>query len=210
MKLKKSLLRQSGYSEYEKLVSITTDSAMYYLSGNAKKEETREIDNGSLGSLLASTEIKRKKHIIVLDCDSMDGMLAAQHWVITECGCNTEVVESSPGKYWIITDMVTDLKSAYSIARIIPGVDQSYISGVELKRNFYLRASPKISNGRIIVPKFANKECNICNSARKWYLEFKAWFESDMMRKVVKIYMLSKAIRTKEVSSFASNPDFSV
>jgi len=63
---------------------------------------------------------KRSKHLMVLDCDSFDDMVMATDYLFGR-EISHVVVESSPGKYWVLTDMVGKFKDLYNCIRVIPG-----------------------------------------------------------------------------------------
>lgn len=93
-----------------------------------------------------STELPRKsifqlrrEQVMVLDCDDTQSMIAAvaslKHRNIGWAG-----IESSPGRYWLITDLVGHFHTIFPIIRAIPGVDKRYIRHCWKYSRFSLRA----------------------------------------------------------------------
>lgn len=84
---------------------------------------------------------RRAKHIMALDCDSYNDMRSATGSLffnqISHC-----VIESSPGRYWVIADRVGRVKELYPLM-MIAGVDRDYVRFTDYRESFHLRAYPK-------------------------------------------------------------------
>ena len=86
--------------------------------------------------------LRRCKHVLTLDCDSYRDMRLATGYLFTERISHT-VIESSPGKYWVVTDKVGRFKELHNFMSTIPGVDREYVSFAYSRKAFNLRAFPR-------------------------------------------------------------------
>lgn len=158
-----------------------------------------------------NTKVKRNCHILALDCDSVDAMLAASHWVKTELELIYEVVESSEGHYWIFVDKVGPLSDILEIMSTIPGVDRKFLSWAAKRKAIHIRTTPKISDDRknIYTPEFQVVGAEFKNDlVRQWVGEFREYFNGPDYRRIEKSMRLTWAIRNGTVSQMAQDPSF--
>lgn len=113
-----------------------------------------------------------KKWIVGLDCDSQEDRVKAVE-EIRSFDLKYEIIESSPGKFWIIVDYTGSLKKCINFMKSIPGVDTQFINKCERDKRIILRAFPK--NG--FIPHFENPVPSLDHySCTSWFYDFKKWW----------------------------------
>ena len=133
--------RSNGYS-----------STTVYKRIKWNKFEDRLVDDSidttdGILTLFMSTKISRgwfrsNWHVMALDCDAFADMQMAGR-TLKEDDISHIVIESTPGKYWILANKVGKFQDVYRYARSVPGVDRQYLRFTRDNREFHLRAYPK-------------------------------------------------------------------
>ena len=80
--------------------------------------------------------------LLGLDCDSTEDMLQTT----TELSFRNMgymIIESSPFRFWVLSEFVGTGSQCISIMETIPGVDPRYVKCTEKRNDFFLRAFPK-------------------------------------------------------------------
>lgn len=144
------------------------------------------------------------KYVLALDCDSLDGMLAACNVIKSYYKWNYVAVMSTDNHYWVIVDKVGTVPELVAIMRKIPGVDTRYVDYVERRGYIVLRAMPKE-----VMPIFPDEEVKFTNKlVRTWFREFKEHWQSEDVAHYLKLKELQKAVLDKTVTALAANPNF--
>ncbi len=86
--------------------------------------------------------IPKPLYLMTLDCDSFQGMTDATDELYRR-GIAKYVIESSPGRFWVICDYIADHKRAIKEMETIPGVDGKYIDCCRSNNTIVLRAYPR-------------------------------------------------------------------
>lgn len=162
------------------------------------------IQSKNLSHVYVSTEIN-KKHILVLDCDSDDKMLAAGRYLYL-CKIGYCPIVSSPNHYWLITDIVDSINAVLLIAKSIPGQDPLH-TDYNIKRQYIsIRAYPKDD-----LPIFPSDLHTLTNQISiRWLNEFKTYWDSEQIKTIVELIKLRKAVEDGTVSKLAANPSFTI
>jgi len=86
--------------------------------------------------------LKRCKHVLALDCDSYEDMRLATGYLFAH-DVSHAVIESTPGKYWVIVHKVGKFRELHNFMSTIPGVDREYVRLANNRKMFNLRAYPR-------------------------------------------------------------------
>lgn len=188
-----------------------------------RREFTHDVVSGRYIGGVVSTQVtnptrlwpfkSRAKHVAVLDCDSEDAMLAAAHWIKTEYGVAYTPIESSPGHYWLVTDLVGTIDHLIYQMHEIPGIDPKFIDLCRRQRMISVRVHPKVCEGETIQlrsPKFRPDSALTNPLAKGWYNAFVSYFDSPDYKKICKAIMLRESIKLGCVTTMAADPAFQV
>jgi len=150
------------------------------------------------------------KHILVLDCDGVGDMAAACHWLKTVENIRYEVIESTPGKFWVVTDHIANWKQTWHCLKQIPGVCDGFRYGsVQQHKQIGIRAFPKLVNGKPHAPVFPDK-INLSPAAAGWLEDVKDYFDSDLFERVSKAVRLVDKLDKNAMEILAADPNFLV
>jgi hypothetical protein len=149
-------------------------------------------------------------HVLVLDCDSDGELLAAKHWVKTELKAETVVIESSPGHYWVVVDIIDEFRNIIYMMAEIPGVDSQFVDFCRRRKNIYIRIVPKSYGCNAYRPRFPETHDLTNEGVIKWYEELKSWFCSEDFDKMFKAGRLRLAIENGDMHKFAADPAFAI
>lgn len=144
-----------------------------------------------------------REHILVLDCDSQDSLFAAARWLKRE-KVNWAGIESSPDRFWIVTDKMGPFKEMFHILQQIPGVDQEYVKYTWQWKKFLLRAIPKEG---FIIPKFGPSDTLENPTIIAWIKRFEALHHNEAFLEDLR---LVKAVKNKTMTDIACDPSFDV
>ena len=94
------------------------------------------------------TSIFREKHLMVFDCDSPQNLNLALGCLRRDNYDNARdtrcaVYESTPDRFWIITNFIGKFKEIIKKVLLIEGVDQDWLKMCEKQGRLLLRAFPK-------------------------------------------------------------------
>lgn len=152
-----------------------------------------------------TSEVGNDQHVLTLDVDSTDEMLAACNVIKTYYKLNYVAVMSSPERYWIIVDKVGTIAELVPIMRKIPGVDFKYIDFVEIRKRLVLRAVPKE-----VMPIFPDEDVKFKNRlAQNWFRAFKDHWGDDVAH-YLRLKDLQTAIVTKTMAVKIADPNFMI
>jgi len=117
------------------------------------------------------------KYVMILDCDGKTDYTNAINWLNNK-HIKFVSVQSSPGKYWVVCDIIDRLDKIINIMEKIPGVDTKYTECSKIQNVLLLRAFPKAG----VLPKFDSVE-NLKGTSeyKRWVLGFKRYWESNDM-----------------------------
>lgn len=96
---------------------------------------------GSMRGVISS-KIGFRKWVMVLDCDSINNRDEAII-ELQDNGIRYRIIESSPNKFWIITNFVGTVKNCCDKMGTIPGVDREYLASCRNQKLIAVRAFPK-------------------------------------------------------------------
>lgn len=145
------------------------------------------------------------KHVMTLDCDGTDEMLAVCHVLKSYYNLSYAVVVSSPGHYWVIADKWDSRLELLTMMEIMPGIDSRYVDCIRNKGDIVLRGFPKEA-----MPIFPDSVDFKDEHVAKWYKAFKDTWNSEHMKHIIRLKQLVKAIKEKNVADLAASPSFAV
>jgi len=155
----------------------------------------------------------RRRHLMVLDCDSFADMAAACNWLKTEeHSVEYEVIESTPGRFWVVTDFVGTWKQIWGVFNHIPGVCTAFRDNYARKyKRLCIRAFPKLVGGKPHTPVFPDEIGFPPNSAaRTWMIAAKRYFESRHFNKICKALLFMDRLSNNQMEQLMADPDFKV
>ncbi len=152
----------------------------------------------------------RTLHILALDCDGTNEMLAAAH-LLKEAGLGYALIQSSPSHYWLLVDRVDTLPILLALAKSIVGVDSGYLRFVGYNRCFYLRAGPyqgveKIAN--ISPPLFSAADSLTNQLVIDWYRTFEALWRLPEVVARYRAEVLQRQVTDSTIMSSVADPTF--
>ncbi len=158
----------------------------------------------------------KQRHLMVLDCDSTGHMAAACHWLKTEePQIEYEIIESTPGRFWVVTNHLGTWKQVWSVFNHIPGVCNEYRNDYAKKyKRLCIRAFPKLVNGKPHTPVFPDQawDNNFEHSTadRTWMLGAQLYFESRHFQKIGKALSLMDKLNKNMMEVLVADPTFQV
>jgi len=120
---------------------------------------------------------------MALDCDSLADMQAATNQLMRQ-DISYLIMESSPGRYWVIADRVGTFKELFPLFSVIRGVDRNYVRCASSYKEFHLRAYPKRGYIPQLRGRWVSSQCQFMNKFRCWTQAWLRYWESDYMREV--------------------------
>jgi len=186
----------------------------------------KKYDYGVIAARYQASAFK-SNHILVLDLDDIDDMLAAVHWVTTELKVGHALIASSANHFWLVVDFTGSWKEVKYHLETIPGVDDKFRTFGKHRKQLLLRAIPKIVttegdsytdnvNWRsrfdkaptISDPAFPSEHTLVNPHVLQWYTEFKEWYEGEVYAKLKKAFVLRHAAFSGTMVDLAQNPGF--
>jgi hypothetical protein len=155
----------------------------------------------------------KQRHLMVLDCDSAGDMAAACHWLKTEePQIEYEIIESTPGRFWVVTNHLGTWKQVWNVFNHIPGVCNAFRNDYAKKyERICIRAFPKLVRGKPHTPVFPEEiKFPPMSAARTWMLGAQLYFESRHFQKISKALMLVDKLDKKMMEQLAADPTFQV
>lgn len=160
-----------------------------------------------------STAVYRRffmqQYIMVLDCDSIEESICAIHCLKTIYHIDYCTIQSSPGKFWIVTDYIGSAKNIVNLMRQIPGVDEKFVDKCYDQGMVTLRAMPK-SDIYPEIPIFPDQIELSSPHIRRWVNELKAYWENPILQETIKIRRIRESIKNKSTYEMIADPDFVV
>lgn len=143
------------------------------------------------------------KQVLLLDCDGTAEMLAACNQLkFLELGY--ALIQSSPGRYWVVVDKVSDFYTLYNIANCIPGVDDEYMKLAKSHGMFYLRLTPWEGKR----PLFEGPEGLSDPLVVEWYNAFEElWNQPEVLQRW-RAEVLKKKLKDGTMLDAAADPEF--
>jgi len=145
---------------------------------------------------------EKRQHILVLDCDGQNEMIATASALRAD-GIKWIGVESSPGRYWFICEKVGLFRDLYSKMQAMPGNDTRYTDLVKNRKMFLLRAIRHKNS----CPSFTIENEVKDPRVLQWYKEFKAIHEDEV---ISNRFMLHEALKNNKIPDVAADPNFKV
>jgi hypothetical protein len=150
------------------------------------------------------------KHLLVLDCDGVGEMAAACHWLKTEENIRYETIESTPGRFWVVTEYINTWKYVWRLLKQIPGVCNGFRYGsVKDHKQISIRAFPKLVNSKPHSPIFPDK-ISLNPVIVEWIEGLRAYFESALFKRVTKAVQLVDKLNKNAMEILAADPNFQV
>jgi hypothetical protein len=162
---------------------------------------------------LISTQVG-DRHVMGLDCDSLDAMIACCHWLATELKLGYAVINTSPSKYWVITDAVGSFGSLLPGFKMIPGADQQHRELCENRRSFWFRGAPKLSaNGwmdQVVpdLPVITDREKLTHPIANEWLNAYQQHLDDPEVQQLNRWAKIQAALASGKMGSMAADPNF--
>lgn len=145
-----------------------------------------------------------KSHVMVLDCDSMPGMLASARSLKLD-NIGYVPVQSSPEHYWLVTNYVGTLQKILTKMAGIPGIDMRHRAMAKKHQNLHIRAMPRATD----MPLFTDDDSVLSKPVRKWYRSLKALYDNHGAR-IQEAIKLSTALHSGEIMQMAADPSFAI
>ena len=159
--------KSSGYSTRQVLKRFNKENFSHRLKADF---------NGNQLQGYISTQVFRflfwTRWVLVLDCDSViDRDKVVEE--IRSMDLKYDIMESSPGRFWVIVNYTGSFRKCINLMEAIPGVDREFIHKCKLDGKIVLRAFPK--NG--FIPRKVNQTFSECHgSAGEWFHLFERWW----------------------------------
>ena len=198
-----SLLSKTGYDTTSVLVPSNDEE---WLDGvlNSIAHMPQQKCPGA-ASTLCTTD---GDYVLVADCDSFMGMIAAKKFINDVWNHKTYIVVSTPGKFWIITDIYGELDKMIHMLGQVPGIDQQYFYCARDMKKLVLRATPSMD---IILPQFPPPdEMPDDPIVSNWIQMFKDHFNSEVMHKIIIAMELHRGVRNGTIGNMVQDPNFTV
>jgi hypothetical protein len=187
------------YDSQAKRFRIEQEDALELIEGGAEAGLTAKV--------WTSTEVKygeECQHVMVLDCDAETDMLAACRYLfIHKIGyC---AIESSEGRYWVVTNKVGTIDDVISLMKKVPGADSAHVE-ISGKRKFIsIRAHPREGKS----PIFPSDNYKLTNRVSiNWMKTLRNYF--DEVDKANESGLLRKAHKDGTMLKMVSHPSFEV
>jgi hypothetical protein len=146
----------------------------------------------------------RYDYVMVLDCDGVDKMIGACH-ILDAYKIKYALVQSSPGKYWVVTDYVDHLAAVTDKMKQIPGVDELFIQHCG-RFGISIRGVP--TWGR--VPVFADHSDLTNPNSIQFYRDLEAHFNRPEMKIRLKMEAVKHGLTSGKMIEMAADPEFSL
>jgi len=156
-----------------------------------------------------------KRHVLMMDCDTEESMIGASLFLEKALNIKYEVVESSPGHYWIFANYWSkNPKDVLAYLSIIPCVDEQYVQYCNDNDALYVRITPrgKQKQTKAVLPSsiwhpIFNKEHCLEGYAKKFY-EFLMGNYKMLEELIAVMYEIDYAYKTNNLSGTLANPEF--
>lgn len=171
------------------------------------------IDKSEVPYAFISSQLEKKwfwharRHILVMDCDSVSTMAAACHWLKTEEHIIYETIQSTPGRFWIVTNFIGTWKEVWGILRYIPGVCGDYKVFAREYKRLCIRAFPKLISGKPTAPIIPEK-LNLNEVVSGWVNEVRDYYESSLFKRIGKAIQLTDKISKGAMEILVADPSF--
>jgi hypothetical protein len=141
--------------------------------------------------------------IMVLDCDGTDEMLGAK-WMLNQDRIGHALVQSSPSRYWIITDYVDTFDKVLTKMTGFPGQDFRHVAFSKEHRLISIRAIALPGK----VPIFMGEDGLTDPRVITFYRTLQTHYEHSDVRRRLMAEMVLQNITNKEMLDMAANPEF--
>jgi len=168
-------------------------------------------DEANYGTIQCFVKRDKPIHVLVLDCDSRENLIAGQHWIKSVWNLGSATIESSSGHYWIFTDYITDDISNIIFRMLeVPGADPKHILKSKERGAIQIRMTPKKIGNDYVSPVFAEDHDLTNENAITLYNMVKKWFDSKDYQMLIKSKQLRAALKDNKILDMATDPDFEV
>ena len=119
------------------------------------------------------------QHLMLLDSDSIPMKDEAVSYLKTR-GIDHTLIESTPGKFWIVCDVVGTFQEVMRCAEIVPGVDGEYLNLSRKEKQFVLRCYPKLGKAPLFcdLSFLSVSDCE-ATPYTKWLCDFHDFWNGD-------------------------------
>lgn len=217
---KKEIFRQYDFSKFEETRKKINLRDMLI----RMQEWYKSILNNSPQQLYVATTTRvnnnrflNKKWAFFLDCDSDENLVLAIDYLIKVRKTKYNIVQSSPGRYWIIADIIGPFNTILSETSLVPGVDEKYVNYARSCGQFFVRAFPNnfstyksIKDGKTVfadamIPIFPEKSELTNPLVQKWYNNLKDYYEQDLVP-IYNYIKLSNHLKNLGPSNYIMDP----
>jgi len=171
--------KSDGYSSYIGYNFYKYDTFIHNLK--SRSIESPNDLRSYVTTLIQSRLFRPDLYLMVLDCDSQAECESAVD-ELNQRKIKHFLIESTPGRFWIICNFIAPIKEIIYVMEEIPGVDRNYIKVNKNRRTLVVRAYPKVQT-----PTFGDMS-KLDGSPRfvQWVKDFKEYWETEEMDFVVK------------------------
>ncbi len=146
---------------------------------------------------------KKYTHVLLLDCDGTGEMLAACN-MLASMKIGYGLIQSSPSRYWIVTDKLGTFHDLYLFVHGIPGVDRNYIEMAAKYQRFFLRLVP--FGGKMAM--FAGSDNLREPLAKQWYDDFELLWNTPQVKQRHRAEILKAKVEDGSIIAAAADPEF--
>ncbi len=167
-------------------------------------------DVGSLNSLVPGwgpawlrVMFNRDQYVMVLDCDGTDEMLGAKAMLVQD-GIEHAIVQSSPSRYWLITDFVKPYKEVIAKMKSIPGIDEKFLRLCAGYRMICTRAVAMPGRVPIFIDDGNLKDPRAIN----FYETLKKHYDHPVVKRRLRAEIIASNVTDKRMIEAAMDPEF--
>lgn len=146
---------------------------------------------------------KFDKHLMVLDCDSTDEMLGVVAMLQYD-KIGYAIIQSSPSRYWLITDYINDFTHVILRMQAYPGADKRHIE-LACRRSLLTVRAISLPNK---VPIFPDSHTLTKPLAVKFFDALRVHYEHPAIARKLQALLIADNITDKTMIEMAANPSF--
>lgn len=132
---------------------------------------------------------ERLRHLYGADCDSIESASAAIEHLNDMGVSGVAVIESSPGRFWVIADILGSFEEVLSQVEETPGSDHEHVKQSRAMKRITFRALPKARG----YPRLIEDRLRLPQACR-WLDLFMAHFDAPEMQGVMKQMQISRLL----------------
>lgn len=147
----------------------------------------------------------RDQFVMVLDCDGTNEMIMATH-TLAKDQVGYALIQSSPRRYWVVTDVVGHFRQLHRRASAIPGVDTKWLTHAWNIASFTLRGVSL--PGR--VPLFSEPTGLTNPHSVRFFTDLQSLHNHPVIKRRLENEVLLQAAKEDKIMDLASNPSFKI